>query len=245
MDKELQRRLHAMSESSDSADWGDVLRRANGRKASSAPRRGRILLRRPRLVAAACALLVIMVVAPALAVRGDIFNFSSAEKAPVTVQKEFGSLDVGAPSGMAPRVSGQARRVLSIRTGDGGHSLWVAPTQNGGFCGQLDQLGGGCDRDRQLPFSLSIQQKTNATPVLIWGSLLLPDVASVETEYEDGHKDELALVWVSEPLDAGFYLAEVPKAREAAGLRPVAVVARDSDGDELARKQVPAIFGRR
>lgn len=240
MDNELRRRLDVMSEPSGAGDWRGVLRLAERLRdqTQEASGRGPTMFQPRLIVTAVCGLLVILIVTPALAIRTDIFNFSGAERAPQAIQRDFGSLDVGAPPGMEPGVTAEARKVLSIRGADREHSLWVAPTRNGGYCIQVDQLGGGCDRDRQVPLAVEMGRRSMATPVLIWGAVLNDKASSVDLDYEDGRTDSLALTRVTPPIDASFFMVEVPRAREQKGLRPLALIARDTSGNILARDTI-------
>jgi hypothetical protein len=242
MDEELQlrRRFERFSGPTDTDDWYEVLQFAERLRTQKVGRRATILSRRRRVIlGAAFGIFLILTVAPALAIRADIFSFSSGEKAPAPVQSDFDSLDVGAPPGMAPGVAAQPRRVISIAGADGEHSLWLAPTRAGGFCVQVDQLAGGCDRDRQVPLAVEMARKTMASPILIWGSVLDDAVRSVVLEHEDGDTTAMALTRVTAPIGASFFLIELPEARERRGSRPVAVVARDDDGEVLIREAIP------
>ena len=232
METELKRRLAEMSGPADSANWDGVQSRA---KALRSHPRSRWFQRRS-ILTGACLLLVVLVAAPALAVRSDIFGFSGADRAPTVVQRDFASLNVGAPPGMAPGViSGETRQVLTLESKDGEHSLWVAPTRGGGYCRIVDRLGGGCDRDRKLPVSVGMGKLRKDTPVLIAGAVLLRDASAVEVAYEDGTQEQVEFVWVSSPINAGFFLAEVPLVHEAKGKRPIAVVIQNAEGEALTR----------
>jgi hypothetical protein len=104
---------------------------------------------------------------------------------------------------------------------------------------QVDQLGGGCDRDRQLPISVEMGRQTMNTPVLVWGSVLGDTVSSVDLEYQDGQTSTLPVTGVTVPINAGFFLFEVPTAHESAGSRPISLTARDANGNALARENIP------
>ena len=69
------------------------------------------------------------------------------------------------------------------------------------------------------------------------GWVLAPSAERLEIEYEDGARHEIRLVWVSEPIDAGFFYHSIPAARRAPGRRAVAVVAGDGEGDVVARER--------
>jgi hypothetical protein len=50
------------------------------------------------------------------------------------------------------------------------------------------------------------------------------------------------LVWVSPPIDAGFFLYEVPARHRERGHWVRLLVLEDAHGRELARADVPSIF---
>jgi hypothetical protein len=103
---------------------------------------------------------------------------------------------------------------------------------------QVDQLGGGCDRDRQLPLSVEMGRQTMKTSVLVWGSVLDEEVSSIELAYQDGETSTLIVTRVTAPIDAGFFLFELPQAHQQAGSRPIAAIARDGNGDIVARQGI-------
>jgi hypothetical protein len=74
-----------------------------------------------------------------------------------------------------------------------------------------------------------------APPVIFEGDTLIHGAATVEIRFEDGGSARTPVVWVSPPIDAGFFVYEVPEAHWKAGYRPVALVLEDGNGNELAR----------
>jgi hypothetical protein len=54
--------------------------------------------------------------------------------------------------------------------------------------------------------------------------------------YADGEEAEIPVVWVSPPIDAGFFLFWVPDGRRTAGRHVTALTAEDADGRVLARQ---------
>lgn len=230
----------------DDSDWADVRRRAG---------RGR---RRSRLlVLAVLAAAAVAIAAPALGLSGKIVHlFGSSEPAPARVEESFASLDVGAPPGMATGViAEQTRKVLDQPIGDEKRAvLWIAPTKVGGFCmtlglGRVDsaphELGGGCDHDRALPFSLGLSApgpisrtgKVLRGPILFSGSALIDEGRTVAFEFEDGKQATVPVVWVSEPIDAGFFVYAVPEEHWVEGRRPTMATLKDDEGKALARQQ--------
>jgi hypothetical protein len=243
----IRERFSVLVNRNDDADWNAVRRRA---------RRG---LRRSRLLAlAVLAAVAVAIAAPALGLSGKIVHlFGSSEPAPARVEESFASLDVGAPAGMAPGViAEQTRKVLDQPIGDEWRAvLWIAPTKAGGFCmtlglGRVDsaphELGGGCDRDRALPFSLGLGSpgpisrtgKILRGPVLFSGSVLSDEGSAVAFDFEDGRQATVPVVWVSEPIDAGFFVYAVPEEHWGEGHRPTTAMLEDEEGTVLAREHV-------
>jgi hypothetical protein len=211
----------------DDSDWSDVLRRA-----------GRA--RRSRQVSLIFGLIgaVLVGIASAYAFGHPIIDFGQAEKGPTKIVNDFGSLEVGAPEGMAPGVlPHEARRITSVAIDGKQHVLWVAPTKQGGFCEQWSDFFGGCRADRDGEFAKHIGITSVGLNVL-GGSFFQRDGARLELAYADGKSDEIPFVWVSAPIEAGFYLYRVPDAHRLAGHRPTAVSLLDDKGKVLAREPV-------
>ena len=240
-------RLAALERSAGPSDWSDVRRKA-----------GRLAARRLALrlgSGAAVALLAVVAATPALGLRGHLVHlFTSGKPAPTRVIEDFAQLDIAAPAGMAPGViADEAREVMEVPLSTGENAVMIAaPTRSGGFCLELSTNGpargggGGCDRDRLGRFSpgLSIPEMSpdgaiERAPVVIDGSTLVASAAKVAIVYQDGQVGNAPVVWVSKPIDAGFFVYEVPRQHWAAGHRPVRLVLEDDDGHELARKDLP------
>lgn len=241
----IRQRFAALADRTDDSDWSEVQRRAG---------RGN---RRSRLLAlAVLAAVGAAIAAPALGLSGKVVHlFGSSEPAPARVEESFATLDVGAPAGMATGViAEQTRQVLEQPVGEGRRAvLWVAPTKAGGFCmtlglGKLDsaphELGGGCDRDRVLPFApglsapgpMSPAGKILRGPVLYSGSVLIDEARTVRFDFEDGAQATVPLVWVSEPIDAGFFVYALPEEHWADGHHPTTASVEDESGKILARE---------
>jgi hypothetical protein len=227
----LRRRLVAIAAGPPTADWKDAQHRA-----------GR-LRRRRRLKAASIAALLVVVIAsaaPAFGLGGRVIDFLDREPAPEPERLLFAELNTGAPPGMAPDViADEARGALTRQLSDGRrYTLWVAPTRNGGFCMSYRAVGPGCS-SRSLSLSWGMSRGGPNTPIIISGSVTVDRATHVVLEYDDGTTTETELVWVGEPIDAGFFFLEIPEERITAGHQLRAFVARDADGDELARETVP------
>ncbi len=217
-------------------DWDDVLQRAG------------IKRHRKVVVSAAIAavLLAILFATPAFGVLLDLIGrttvpFTGA-KAPTRVQRSFFDMTVGAPRGMGPQaIASQTRRVGTVA----GRALYVAPTRKGGFCWEAERSGGGCitKREQKLLVGASLMQRRGGPLLLreISGEVLTPAARSVTIEYADGTTKQLSFLWVTKPIDAGFFAFMVPAAHQTKA-RPRAVTIRDAHGKLLARE--PLFYAR-
>ncbi len=202
-------------------NWSDVERRANARS-------GRRRSPRLRLVLAVLALVVAFVlVAPALGIDLPVLDFWKAEKAPPRVVEDFRSLSLGAPPGMDPAAfANQARKVTTVALSDGAHTLWVAPTQAGGFCLTWTDAAGGCDKLGTVPLSVSwmargpVPAGDDGLPELsatsftrLSGFVNADYVDSVEFRFADGDVVRPHVTWVSEPIGAGFFIYDIQRER--------------------------------
>jgi hypothetical protein len=215
------------------ADWSDV--RARG-----------LRLRRKRrmtLAAIAAAAGLVIAATPAFGLGARVIDFFQGEPAPEALKLQFAELNTGAPAGMAPGViASETRAVLTRELYNGPYTLWVAPTKDGNFCKHFGRTGrdggsGGCIDRRITPIYANFAQASLGKPILAFGSVTADGATHVELELDNGKSLETELVWVSEPIDAGFYATEV---REG---KPTAVVARHGDGDEVARRRFPRPVG--
>jgi hypothetical protein len=211
----------------DDPDWNDVVRRA-----------ARTRRRRFAVTALAVAAISCLGIAAAYALDHPIVDFSSAPKGPTKVVNDFGSLEVGAPDGMAPGVlPHEARRITTVTIDGKEHVLWVAPTKKGGFCEQWSDLTGGCRADRHDRFAERIDVTYGGTgPDFLSGSFFENAADKLELAYADGTTDEIPFVWVTAPIDAGFYLFRVPDAHRVDEHRPTEMRLYDAGG-KLLRSQ--------
>ena len=226
------------------ADWQDVVRRAGlDRRGVVLRVRGRWPLGRRRslaLVLLAVAAIVFLV-APALGIAPPVLDFFSSRHAPKRVVHQFDLLNVGAPRGMSPRViAGEARLVTTYHRHNGvAFPLWVAPTRKGGFCFVFG-FGGGC-ADPKMP-AHNEPGDFNGGEIGLgrYGSTVLAgyvydkNIADVEVRFRHAPTVIVPLVWVSPPIEAGFFFYDVTRGQQRRG-GPVAVVALDEHGEVLAR----------
>ena len=216
-----------LSRGPDDGDWNEVRRQAS---------RGR--RRRQASVMFALVGAVAVVIASAYAFGHPIIDFGSAPKGPEKVVNDFGSLEVGAPAGMAPGVlPEEARRITAVPIDGKEHVLWVAPTKQGGFCESWSQFIGGCRADRHDKFAKHID--VGGTQDVLAGSFFQATGSKLELKYADATTDEIPFVWVTAPIEAGFYLFRVPDAHRVDGHRPTSIRLLDDEGKVVAEDPVP------
>jgi hypothetical protein len=219
------------------ADWQDVVRRAglDRRRLLSSRRKSLALV----LLAVAA---IVFLVAPALGIAPPVLDFFSSKHAPKQVIHQFDVMNVGAPRRMSPRViAGQTRLVTTYHRHNGkAFPLWVAPTRKGGFC-FLFGFGGSCAA-RKLPTrSEPGDHNGGAIGLGLYGSTVLAGfvydkhIANLEVRFKHAATVTVPLLWVSPPIDAGFFFYDITRAQQRQGGGPVAVVALDEHGKELAR----------
>jgi len=217
-------------------DWQDVVRRVNGRR------------RRRRLAVVTVLGAVVALGAPtALALRGAIVDFFESEPAPHRLVRDFARQDVGAPPGLDNRVIyDQTRKIFERKLANGTRlTLWVAPNRRGGYCmalvGPGHPEGFGCLWEKRPPISAGIGVRGAISPegiirngpVLVSGSVGNDQAETIELHYRDGDVDRQALTWVSSPIDAGFFLFDVPEQHWGKDHQFDRLVLRDADGREL------------
>jgi hypothetical protein len=235
----LEQRFAALVHPGDDSDWTAVRRRG----------------RRPARLSIGVGILVVAVVSAGAAYglyRGTL-PFASQEPAPAPVVKDFQTLFGGeaAPPGMDPHVlAGETKRVATFA--DGKYVLYVAPTKTGGFCESFVRLFGGCRQDRKLPagaptggsdevnpFAIGLMGAMSSRgPTILGGDLLLPAGTLLSVEFADGSSAEVPVVFVSPPIDAGFFLYPVPAEHVRLGHEARYLIARDADGRLLAKARV-------
>jgi len=120
-------------------------------------------------VLAAAVLVAVLVIAPAFGLIRGVLPFFEAPKAPQPVQVDFASMNSGAPAGMSPRaIADDTREIGQFWFAGRTHTLWVAPTKQGGFCFEWIGGWGGCTAPTPDP--------------LTWnGDLVIPPGVAVPT----------------------------------------------------------------
>jgi hypothetical protein len=226
----------------------DAISGGNGSVAAHArlvPRRAMLPRRRLGFVLALALILLVLLVSAAVAFGLRIVVFGQAQKAPPTSRefKIFADMDVGAPPGMESNlIANETRKVATF----GDKTLWVAPTRAGGFCAILIPGGGGCDRLGTFPLTVTYSggvpgPLSPGNPVVgeISGSVNARWVVALEIRFQDGDVIKPQLVWVSQPIDAGFFVQEIPAEHRQPGHLISAVVALDRDGNLIASQSLP------
>jgi hypothetical protein len=218
-DVQLAERFAALANPLDDSDWLDVRRRAR--------RTSRRWLALP--VAAAVA---VVAAASAFAVYRQVVDFFSADPAPERILREYGQMRASASIDVhGPRViPHEARKIMAPEWRGKPEPFYVAPTEDGGFCYRW-ALGGSCGRITTVQRAVSFGfLEGKHGPTVIEGHVLDPDVARLELRYEDGTATDLPIVWVSAPIEAGFFAYDVPETHEQDRHGATQVVAFDEDG---------------
>jgi hypothetical protein len=219
----------------DALDLRSRVLAVQGDEPSASPHRARRRVLVP-VLAAVVLVTAILLATPAWALVKDVLPFWDQPTAPHSVQVQFSSLNLGAPAGMSPQaVSGETREVGRFGFGSSTFTLWVAPAKNGGFCSLwLPAGGGGCSTSGH-PLSTGAVLR-QGIPIWITGDALASGVSDVVIRLSDGSSVRPRIVWVSAPIDAGFFAYDVPAA-EQTGLNHVnAVDAYDSQGALVAHQ---------
>jgi hypothetical protein len=188
------------------------------------------------VLAAALVLTAILAATPAWALVREILPFWDQPTAPQSVQVQFYSLNLGAPPGMNPRAAaGETREVGRFTFGGATRTLWVAPAKEGGFCSLwLPVGGGGCSTSGQ-PLSTGALLR-GGVPAWVTGDAITPTVSDVVIRFSDGSTVHPRIVWVSAPINAGFFAYDVPASEQTSGVHVTAVDAYDRNGT-LVRRQ--------
>ena len=205
------------------------------------------------LAAAALALAAALLATPAFGL-GDylahlLANRKPAHRPPDLIQRMFQNMYDARPDDATGVIPGKARVAISLTIPGFGHkNLWVAPTRSGGYCSSL-----GCNRTRSEPFRVQLGvggptsgraavQGSRDQHVFIEGDTVLRNARRIAIQYESRSDlkpllrgDRKPLVWIKKPIDAGFFLFEVPKSHWEPGQRPVAIAVYDSKGRALYR----------
>jgi hypothetical protein len=234
------------------AELFEAISGGNGSVAVPARLAPRRMLRRRRLglVLAFALIVLLLVVGVAVAFGLRIVLFGQTEKAAPDSRefKIFADMDVGAPPGMASLVvPNETRKVATF----GDKALWVAPTREGGFCAILFPGGGGCDRLGTMPLNVNLagadprsfpRSFSSGSPIVVGeisGDVNARWAEALEIRFQDGDVIKPQLVWVSQPIDAGFFVQPIPAEHRQPGHLIAAIVALDRDGNLVASQSLP------
>ena len=221
-DQELQERLERSVEdfAGEPTDWDGVIGAVR-----SAERRTRM-----RRVAILVATLAVLVATPAFGIGERLVDLIAGEPAPEGVKNELRRLnDVPEPvlellDDLSPQVDAdRARGVMSVQTTRGQANLWVAPTEDGGFCAYIESPAGGgssaCgnDADFRSPrpgLSMDVRPLDGRAMTdnrLVFGRIVgWRQGDRVELELDDGRRLPARVVrgWVLQEFPAGTVLAQ-------------------------------------
>jgi hypothetical protein len=195
---------------------------------------------RPRpivwVLVGAALLAAVVVATPAWGLVRGVLPFWDQPTAPQSIQLQFFSLNAGAPRGMSPRaVAGETREVGRFSFGGSTRTLWVAPARNGGFCSLwLPAGGGGCSTSGH-PLSTGALLRLGV-PAWVTGDVIASAVGDVVLRFSDGSTVHPRIVWVSAPIDAGFFAYDVAAGRQTSRVHVTAVDAYDRQGRLVAHQ---------
>jgi hypothetical protein len=210
-------------------NWGDVVHRSR-----------RALRRRRALNAAALLAVVAAGVASAYALGHPVIDFGKAQHGSLKQVNQFGSMEVGAPRGMAPGVlPHQTRQITAVRIDRHWHTLYVAPTTRGGFCYLWTTLIGSCRATRTGRFAARLDTGGLVGPqgaLVLSGSFIRAGGERLTMTFKDGSTADVPFVWVTAPIDAGFYLYRIPDAHRHLATRAVSLALFDRHGKLITRE---------
>jgi hypothetical protein len=232
----------------DRDDWEQIAAEAH-RQGALAPERPRRRVRPRTLVLVAFVVLIVGAASAfGLGVRPTI-NFFAAKKGPswAFVSYENGPKITELFSGAKRQqisLAAPARQITDVRFEGRDHVLVVAPLKGGGYCDSWrgPYLSGNCVASRPGPTSKTINVQVpggGSGPIDIYGSFVQPSGARLEVAFQDGATAQIAAVWVSAPISAGFFLYNIPSAHRRPGHVPVSLSLLDSSGHMIANAKLP------
>ena len=148
---------------------------------------------------------------------------------------------MGAPAELAPgAIVSQTRVITSVKMSDGTHTLYVSPTKQGGFCFEWTGAAGGCQQFGPSPVGITWGGNQ------IVGTAGSAYVSSVKIKFTDGTSAEPSITWISVPINAGFFLYDIPAGKTAAEVDGYdaggTLVGRDHPGGEPSDSASPPEF---
>lgn len=215
--------------------WNEVVRRVG-------PTR-RLVTRRRVVLYGLSAAIVVYLAAPAFGLNPPFLDFFSSKPAPKRVVKDFRQQNVAGAHGFGinPKVlAGKARRITVYHLRNGTpFPLDVAPRRGGGFCFDFG-WGGSCTpahahvTDEPGDHNIGKLGPSEYGSKIIAGYVTDQKIDHLELRFQDKTRVEIPLLWVSAPINAGFYMHELTRAQHRSGHRPIALVGVDAHGHPVA-----------
>jgi hypothetical protein len=212
------------------------------------PRRRKVLV----LVAAAVVIVATLLATPAFGLRDQLAHLFGADKRPPdAVVGYFKDQDPQGIQGLRPA---QARLVSALAIpGFGPITIWAAPTRHGGFC--TTASSSTCRPQSTAPFDAMLTvtpaarngsyDDPSGVHVIVRGDTLVHGAASLAVHYEDGSVERTPIAWAAAPIDAGFFIYEIPKSHWDPGKRLAALAVEAANGRVLAHDTKIARYFRR
>jgi hypothetical protein len=255
IDQLIKARFDAAANPIDDSAWSDVLARAHSAqsKRREARARGSAL---PVRFALAGVVAVVALAASTVAFGwpATVVDFFKARPAPESVKQFFDAHETAVPHGLNPNTKlGQPREVMTATfdannsppTNPTQHTLYVAPTETGGFCYLWTDYGGSCADAEDAsaattnpgtrPFGVEWLAGDYAT---FTDGYVRGDAQTVEARYADGTKVTLPVTWVSAPINAGFFAYAVPSSHLTTSDALSLVVALDANGGVIGQDDI-------
>jgi hypothetical protein len=114
--------------------------------------------------------------------------------------------------------------------------LYVVPTKQGGYCWEIQEDFGRCvstAAERANGFSAGYMGSDDQTVVRVFGDVAKPAAVSITVHYADGTSGRIPFIWVSAPIDAGFFSFDIPSGHQVNARRAISVTAQARDGRQL------------
>ena len=187
------------------------------------------------------------VVASALALGPPTVDFFSAKKAPSWEFVEFSRMSrlraflTGRPIGSGMELASPAREITDVKFGGHDHVLVVAPLKGGGICTSWSgpYFGSSCGPiDRGNPLEVQLGHAGNDLPIAVDGIVTSRAGTELRVRFQDGTSTTVPVVWVSKPIDAGFFLYPLAVANRRAGHYPDVVQLLSGNGKPVATREV-------
>lgn len=216
-------------------------RPARGAFTNTGPSQVRIRRLRLRTVIAG----LVILLAIGLVVPLVLMNVGGGHATKGSGKRAGGSSQAISREWMTLKPSGRQRRVIEIPTRSGYRAeLWIAPTRNGNFCTQIkfkDREAGGCTVRAAGVVSLGAYAPGWISrdcvlhgPSLVHAAVTDTRAEAVDLVYADGTRKLLRLVRVGTPINASFFLYELPRDRLTPQRKPTALRVLDRRGKLLS-----------